>query len=94
MHGPTGAPSLEDDEVVGENRESAGEQRGAERGFSVPAVAQERDRLAVDDDNRAVQRLNAERDEREGEDLAEQVDAERFPGGVLQPTVANLTPVR
>ena len=82
------------DQVVSENRAPARQQRRAERGFPVAAVAQKRDCFSLDVHDRAMQRIDAERQERKGKHLTEQVDRERFEAGPLLPVVQDPMPVR
>ena len=87
MRDPASRPRLERQHVVGQEGKSSRDKRGAERRLAVSAIAQEGDGLAIDDHCRGVQRLIAERQQREGQRLPEQIGCQRGVGGFTQAVV-------
>jgi len=87
MYDPPSTSLVEGNQVVSDHTMAPGEQRGRQRRLAQAAVAEKGDSATIDLDHRPVQRITAEREKGEREDLSQEKHAERLSGGLPQPSI-------
>ena len=94
VRGPHSVSLLEREHVVGQEVKAARDESGPDRRLAVPAVAQKSHGLPVDHHRRGMQRLPSERQQREGQNLTEQVRRQRFLRPLREPAIGDRAAVR